>query len=163
MKGCAQRIVAIAMALALSVPAPESLHAQSPAPAQAAPVQNPQQPGSFVMKVNAELVLTNVVARDKKTGELVHGLKQSDFTVYESGKQQQIATFDFQSVDMDSPVLRLLDAWRHDFQGVQSDLLTRCAVVNRPQPRTPTKQRSALRRDASTANELARELVLRSA
>ena len=104
MKGRTQRIVAIAMALALSVPAPESLHAQSPAPAPAAPVQNSQQPGSFVMKVNAELVLTNVVARDKKTGELVHGLKQSDFTVYESGKQQQIATFDFQSVDMARPL-----------------------------------------------------------
>jgi VWFA-related protein len=34
----------------------------------------------------------------------VHGLKQSDFTVYENGKQQQIATFDFQSVDMAAPL-----------------------------------------------------------
>ena len=41
------------------------------------------------MKVNAELVLTNVVARDAKTGEFVRGLKQSDFTVYENGKQQR--------------------------------------------------------------------------
>ena len=56
------------------------------------------------MKVNAELVLTNVVARDAKTHELVHGLTQSDFTVYENGKQQQIATFDFQSVDMATPL-----------------------------------------------------------
>jgi VWFA-related protein len=34
----------------------------------------------------------------------VRGLKQSDFTVYENGKQQQIATFDFQSVDMAAPL-----------------------------------------------------------
>ena len=54
--------------------------------------------------MNAELVLTNVVARDAKTGELVHGLKQSDFTIYENGKQQQIATFDFESVDMATPL-----------------------------------------------------------
>ncbi len=58
----------------------------------------------FVLKTNAELVLTNVVARDAKTGEFVRGLKQSDFTVYESGKQQKIATFDFQSVEMATPL-----------------------------------------------------------
>ncbi|MGD0096551.1 MAG: VWA domain-containing protein [Terracidiphilus sp.] len=58
----------------------------------------------FTLKTNAELVLTNVVARDAKTGEFVHGLKQSDFTVYENGKPQQIATFDFQSVEMASPL-----------------------------------------------------------
>ena len=39
-----------------------------------------------MLKVNADLVLTNVVARDAKTGEFVHGLKQSDFTIYENGK-----------------------------------------------------------------------------
>jgi hypothetical protein len=44
----------------------------------------------FVLKTNAELVLTNVVVRDAKTGEFVRGLKQSDFSVYEGGKQQQI-------------------------------------------------------------------------
>jgi VWFA-related protein len=92
------------MVLALVVWTPEPMHPQNPAPAQSTPAQNPQQPGGFVMKVNAELVLTNVVARDKKTGELVRGLKQSDFTVYENGKQQQIATFDFQSVDMARPL-----------------------------------------------------------
>src|SRR3974390_3552659 len=98
MNGFIQSVVAVAMALTLNTSVPYSLQGQSPAPAQSPAAQNSQQPG-FVMKVNAELVLTNVVARDKKTGELVRGLKQSDFTVYESGKQQQIATFDFQSVD----------------------------------------------------------------
>jgi VWFA-related protein len=54
--------------------------------------------------MNGELVLTNVVARDAKTGEVVRGLKQSDFTVLESGKRQQISTFDFESVDMATPL-----------------------------------------------------------
>ncbi len=54
--------------------------------------------------MNGELVLTNVVARDAKTGEVVHGLKQSDFSIYENGKQQQIETFDFESVDMATPL-----------------------------------------------------------
>jgi VWFA-related protein len=92
------------MALALIVPVPGPLRAQSQASPPPASAPNSQQPGGFVMKVNAELVLTNVVARDPKTGELVRGLKQSDFTVYENGKQQQIATFDFQSVDMATPL-----------------------------------------------------------
>ena len=60
--------------------------------------------GGFVLKMNGELVLTNVVARDSKTGELVLGLKQSDFSVYENGKQQRIASFDFESVDQAAPL-----------------------------------------------------------
>ncbi|HEY1805086.1 MAG TPA: VWA domain-containing protein [Terracidiphilus sp.] len=60
--------------------------------------------GGFTLKANAELVLTNVVARDAKTGELLKGLKQSDFKVYENGKEQQIDTFDFESVDMATPL-----------------------------------------------------------
>jgi VWFA-related protein len=54
--------------------------------------------------MNGELVLTNVVARDTKTGEFVQGLKQSDFTVQESGKTQHIETFDFESVEMAKPL-----------------------------------------------------------
>jgi len=98
-----QRIAALTMALVLPVPGGDLLDAQNPAPSS--PPHNSQnQQGGFVMKVNAELVLTNVVARDKKTGELVTGLKQSDFSIYENGKQQQIAAFDFQSVDMATPL-----------------------------------------------------------
>jgi VWFA-related protein len=60
--------------------------------------------GGFVFKMNAELVLTNVVALDTKTGELVRGLKQSDFSIYENGKQERISTFDFQTVEMATPL-----------------------------------------------------------
>ena len=50
-----------------------------------AQVSNTPQ-GGFTLKVNSDLVLTNVVVRDAKTGELVQGLKQSDFSIYENGK-----------------------------------------------------------------------------
>ena len=73
---------------------------------QLAPAQNSNgaQQDSYVFKANAELVLTNVVVRDAKTGEFVRGLKQSDFIVLENGKPQQISSFDFQSVDMAKPL-----------------------------------------------------------
>jgi len=79
-----------------------------PALAQAAQVSNNQQggdqQGGFILKMNGELVLTNVVARDAKTGEVVQGLKQSDFRVFENGKEQHIDTFDFESVDKATPL-----------------------------------------------------------
>jgi len=43
-------------------------------------------------------VLTNVVVRDKQ-GNLVRGLTQDDFSIYEDGKQQRISSFDFENVD----------------------------------------------------------------
>lgn len=55
--------------------------------------------GGYVMKVQSELVLTNVIVRDKKTGEVVKGLKASDFTILENNKPQKVETFDFENVD----------------------------------------------------------------
>lgn len=60
--------------------------------------------GGFTLQVNGELVLTNVVARDARSGEPVRGLKQSDFRIFEDGKEQQIDTFDFESVEMAAPL-----------------------------------------------------------
>src|ERR1700738_5181049 len=94
------KAIAITTALALAAPVAPLGAQNAPRPSS---VQNAQQSG-FVLKVNAELVLTNVVARDSRTGELVRGLKQSDFTVLENGKKQEIASFDFQSVDMATPL-----------------------------------------------------------
>ena len=48
---------------------------------------------------NVNRVLTNVVVRDKKTGAVIKGLKQSDFQVIEDKKPQKITTFDYQNVD----------------------------------------------------------------
>ena len=98
----ARQLVALSATFALSLP--QLSLAQNPAASPTGPSQNSAQQGGFTMKVNAELVLTNVVARDARTHELVLGLKLSDFTIYENGKQQQIATFDFQSVDMATPL-----------------------------------------------------------
>src|SRR5882724_407928 len=50
------------------------------------------------IQVTTELVLVNVVARDKK-GNLVRDVKKSDFTLFEDGKKQEISTFDFENVD----------------------------------------------------------------
>lgn len=55
--------------------------------------------GTFTLKIQSDIVLTNVVVRDKKTGEVVKGLKASDFAIFENGKQQTIASFDCQNVD----------------------------------------------------------------
>jgi len=71
----------------------------------AARAQQPDASGTFTMKVQSDIVLTNVVVRDKKTGEVVKGLKASDFTVLENGKLQKIASFDYQNVD-EAAVLR---------------------------------------------------------
>ena len=88
-----------ALALMLAGVRPEFALAQNSAQSSE---QVPQS--GFVFKMNAELVLTNVVARDAKTGELVRGLKQSDFSVYENGKQERISTFDFETVEMATPL-----------------------------------------------------------
>jgi VWFA-related protein len=62
--------------------------------------QAPQQPRPrFMFTINDEIVLTNVVVRNKKTGELVKGLKQSDFTILEDNKPQHIDSFDYEAVD----------------------------------------------------------------
>ncbi len=70
------------------------------------PLDNSQQRGnpSFTLKMNSDIVLTNVVVRDKKTGEVVRGLTEKDFTILENGKPQKLDSFDFQSVDMAAPL-----------------------------------------------------------
>jgi VWFA-related protein len=100
---CMQRSVAVLAVLATMTPSSLPALAQNSPQPSGGQVSTTQE-GGFVLKTNAELVLTNVVARDAKTGEFVRGLKQSDFTVYENGKPQQIATFDYQSVEMAKPL-----------------------------------------------------------
>jgi VWFA-related protein len=51
-----------------------------------------------VIRITTELVLVNVVARDKK-GNVIKDLKKGDFTLYEDGKKQDISSFDFEDVD----------------------------------------------------------------
>src|SRR5437588_12411294 len=61
--------------------------------------QSPPAPASQSrIRVITELVLVNVVARDKK-GNLIRDLKKEDFTLLEDGKKQEISAFDFENVD----------------------------------------------------------------
>ena len=103
MTGWLHKAVAGVMTAVLMMPAGPFVLAQSTGQSTGAQVGTTQA-GEFILKTNAELVLTNVVARDAKTGEFVRGLKQSDFSIYENGKQQQVATFDYQSVEMAQPL-----------------------------------------------------------
>jgi len=108
MTGWMRKIGAGFAALALAAPCLPSGYSQSPDQASSVQSSNGQvsttQQGGFVLKMNGELVLTNVVARDAKTGEVVQGLTQNDFSIYENGKQQHIDTFDFESVDKATPL-----------------------------------------------------------
>ncbi|HEV3151509.1 MAG TPA: VWA domain-containing protein [Acidobacteriaceae bacterium] len=79
------------------------LQAQQGQPQPAATNSNPNTPG-YVLKVQSDLVLTNVVVRDKHTGAVVKGLTAKDFTILENGKPQKIDTFDFQSIDQAEPL-----------------------------------------------------------
>jgi VWFA-related protein len=79
-------------AAALLLQGAGSLTAQQPAP----PPQPPGNQGRI--EVTTELVLVNLVARDKK-GNFVRDLKKEDFTLFEDGKKQDISTLDFENVD----------------------------------------------------------------
>ncbi|MDQ2924551.1 MAG: VWA domain-containing protein [Acidobacteriota bacterium] len=86
--------------VAVSLPAQ-----QTSAPVvQSGPQQDSQQPqqtgqGTYTLQVHTDIVLTNVVARDKKTGAVVKDLKASDFQIFENNKPQKIVSFDYQNVD----------------------------------------------------------------
>jgi VWFA-related protein len=76
--------------------------------------------GTYTLQLNTNIVLTNVVVRDKKTGAVVKGLKASDFTIYEDKKPQKIISFDYQNVD-EAAVL----AEKTTASGTAADLLER--------------------------------------
>lgn len=60
--------------------------------------EDDQQNTSYTFRTSSELVLVNVVVRDK-TGNLIKGLTKEDFSLLEEGKPQTISTFDFENVD----------------------------------------------------------------
>src|SRR5262245_1967740 len=51
-----------------------------------------------VFRANTELVLVNVVVRDR-SGKVVRGLSASDFVVTEDDKPQTVTSFDFEELD----------------------------------------------------------------
>ena len=85
----ARKVFSILTAAALLSPL-SPLFAQEPA-------QPIASPGGTI-RISTELVLVNVVARDKK-GNPIRDLEKGDFTLYEDGKKQEISSFDFEDVD----------------------------------------------------------------
>src|SRR5579872_1618614 len=75
-----------------------SFSSVAPLMAQAAPAQSAPNADDYRIKVTSDLVLTNVVVRDRQ-GNLVRGLGKDDFTILEDGKPQRISSFDFENVD----------------------------------------------------------------
>jgi len=84
-----RRIITLACSCALVAQFPLPSFAQQQA---AVPQSTP------AIHATTELVLVNIVARDKK-GNLIRDLKQQDFTVLEDGQKQQVASFDFENID----------------------------------------------------------------
>src|SRR5215471_16448518 len=74
-----------------------TLPAQTPSQQPAQQTKKDSQ-GAFRFRVETELVLVNVVARDKQ-GKAVSHLKADDFTLLEDGKPQHITTFDFENLE----------------------------------------------------------------
>ena len=89
-------LVALLLAPFLALPGSLPLSAQDQSPASTA--------DDFTLKVESNIVLTNVIVRDKKTGALVKGLTKNDFTITENGKPQRIESFDYQNVDEAAPL-----------------------------------------------------------
>jgi VWFA-related protein len=89
-----QQMISAALVLALVFP-----FAAGQTPAQQQPENDKAKPGGYKFRVESELVLVNVVARDKQ-GKPVTDLKQDDFTVLEDGRPQKVASFDFENLDM---------------------------------------------------------------
>jgi VWFA-related protein len=87
-------IASLAASFLLANTAPITRSQSAPPPQPPSTAAQPQ----YRVRVTSELVLINVVARDKK-GNLIRGLKKEDFTVTEDGKRQEISTFDFENVD----------------------------------------------------------------
>src|SRR5215468_6728431 len=83
-----RRFITLAFSCALLAQPPLALFAQQASVPQSTPA----------IRATTELVLVNVVARDKK-GNPVRDLKQQDFTVLEDGQKQQVSSFDFENID----------------------------------------------------------------
>src|SRR6266478_4894413 len=83
-----RRILAIVSLAVLLAELPLAGLAQQAGSQQSAPA----------IRATTELVLVNVVARDKK-GNLIRDLKREDFTVFEDGQKQQVSSFDFENIE----------------------------------------------------------------
>ena len=78
------------------MPAP-GMFAQEPGMPPPPPPEVQGAESRYTIKVNSELVLVSVTARDK-SGKLLRDLKREDFTFQEDGKTQKLESFDVQDI-----------------------------------------------------------------
>src|SRR5260221_2058826 len=60
--------------------------------------QQPGPPGQPIFRSTVNLILVDVVVRDRR-GAIVKGLTRDDFQVVEDGKPQQIVTFAYEEIE----------------------------------------------------------------
>src|SRR4051794_23995783 len=82
-------LAVVSVSLAAQSPAPSAPGAGQPATPPAAQAGQGPEP---TFRVAIDLVTTDVIARDD-AGQFVADLKKDDFTIYEDGVKQDIATF----------------------------------------------------------------------
>src|SRR5690348_12725754 len=87
------RFIAAVLIAAIAVPPVPAQQAQ-PAAQQKLPAQQ-----LYTFKSESELVLVNVIARDKN-GNAVRNLTRDDFTILEDNKPQKIQSFDLEQADL---------------------------------------------------------------
>ena len=88
--------VLLAQDAAVTSPAPPPA-ADPAAPSKAA---TKSEGGAAVFKSNTNLIISDVTVKDK-SGNPMPNLKQDDFTIYEDGKPQKIAVFQYQEISME--------------------------------------------------------------
>jgi VWFA-related protein len=74
---------------------------QGPLAQQQAQQQNPNDPLTFTLTTDVNIVSVDVVVRDRQ-GNVVRGLTEKDFQILEDGKPQVIETFSFQEIATDA-------------------------------------------------------------
>src|ERR1700733_9570410 len=84
------------------------LDASLPAMAQASSGSTTSQSG-YVLQANSRVVLTDVTVTDKQ-GNPVHGLKASDFRIFDNKKPEDISSFEEHSKDDTVPAPQLVSA-----------------------------------------------------
>jgi len=82
----------------LSLAVTAATRPEPPATAAAGSGQGARQPGTPTFRSGLDLVVVNVVVRDKN-GALVRGLTRDDFVVTEDGKPQAVTSFDFEEIE----------------------------------------------------------------
>ena len=93
-----QKLLSLLLAASLL---PWTMFAQEGPEGPPPPPPQEEAQSSYTFRTTSDLVLVDVVARDK-SGNLVRDLKQSDFSIVEDGKPQHLMSFDIERPEGES-------------------------------------------------------------